>query len=284
MSSGEHVTVLPPNRALASRVRNRLAHNQVAAKQPDDLTQDQLGTIEQNVRMGERLVSLAGGTIITAIGLSRKGLPGLTIAGIGGALALRGITGRCPIYRTLGINTTRDGETVRTDSYIRVCVSYLINKSPETLYEFWRNLENLPQFMTHLESVKKIDERRSHWKAKAPSIYGGTVEWDAEITDDEPNSRIRWKSAPGSDVQHQGSVKFVRALGDRGTNVRVELEFHPPAGTLGRWLAKLFGEEPEQQIRDDLRKFKRMMELGEIPTTVGQPQGTCRGSGETYSE
>src|SRR3954453_7916908 len=134
--------------------------------------------------------------------------------------------------------------------------------------------------MSLLESFRKIDDRRSHWVAKAPPLYGHSVEWDAETTADEPNSRIVWTSLPGGDVQHRGSVKFVRALGDRGTNVKVDLHYEPPAGQVGRWLAKLFGEEPEQQIHDDLRKFKRIMEIGEVPTIIGQPHGTCLGRGE----
>jgi uncharacterized membrane protein len=113
--------------------------------------------------------------------------------------------------------------------------------------------------------------------AKAPRLYGGKVEWDAEVIADEPEARIEWRSLAGSDVDHRGSIRFLKAMGDRGTLVRVQLHYAPPAGRLGRWTATLFGEEPEQQIGQDLRNFKRLMETGEIPTIEGQPRGSCAG-------
>jgi uncharacterized membrane protein len=216
-------------------------------------------------------------------GIGRRDLIGGLIAALGGMLVYRGATGHCSIYQSLGADTAHGRERQhamqRAEKGVHVSASYLINKSPETLYSFWQNFENLPQFMSHLESVQKIDDRRSHWVAKAPRLYGGKLEWDAEVTDDVPNAQIAWRSLPGSDVDHRGSIKFVQALGDRGTKVRVDLDYHPPAGQVGRWIAKLFGEEPKQQIHDDLRNFKRMMELGEVPTIIGQPHGTCRGRG-----
>jgi uncharacterized membrane protein len=181
----------------------------------------------------------------------------------------------------LGVDTAHtDGREGRTDGQrgTRVTQSFLINKSPKELYAYWRKFENLPNIMTHVESVRDTGSGRSHWVAKAPSIYGGQVEWDAEIIADEPNSRIAWRALPGSDVDHRGSITFKPAPGDRGTNVRVVLEYQPPAGQVGRWAAKMFGEEPEQQIRDDLRRFKRIMEIGEVLTIEGQPHGTCTGA------
>jgi uncharacterized membrane protein len=235
----------------------------------------------QNVSEGERVVSLAAGSIAALMGLGRRDLTGLLIAGVGGALVYRGATGHCSMYQALGVDTAHDGGSARqkSDYGVHIVESFLINKSPEELYSFWRNFENFPTFMSHLESVRKVDDTRSHWVAKAPKIYGGKVEWDAEVTADEPNSRIAWRALPESDVEHRGSVKFQRALGDRGTNVRVELEYSPPAGQLGRWVAKLFGEEPEQQIHDDLRKVRHILEVGEAPTIEGQPRGTCTGRG-----
>ena len=145
---------------------------------------------------------------------------------------------------------------------IRTKRSLTINKSPEECYAFWRNFENLPQFMRHLESVTVIDERRSHWKAKAPA--GATVEWDAETVEDRPNEFIGWRSTEDADVHNAGSVRFERAPGGRGTEVRVELEYKPPLGKLGSKVAMLFREEPGQQVMDDLRHFKQVMETGEI--------------------
>jgi len=131
--------------------------------------------------------------------------------------------------------------------------------------------------MSHLETVEVLDERRSHWVARAPRIAGGSVEWDAEIVEERPNERIEWRSLPGSDVDNQGAVEFKRAPGDRGTAVRVAMEYAPPAGRIGSFFAKLFGENPEGQIREDLRSFKRVMEIGESITTKGQSRGACLG-------
>jgi uncharacterized membrane protein len=235
----------------------------------------------QNVGQGERLVSAAAGAILALQGAARRDLTGALIAAVGGALVYRGATGRCAVYQRLGVDTTREDGHARTEPRpgVHITETFLIERSPEELYNFWRNFENFPQFMKHLESVKKIDDRRSHWVAKAPSIYGGHVEWDAEIATDEPNSRIAWRALPGSDVQHRGEVRFTPARSDRGTMVRVEMDYTPPVGQVGRWLAKLFGEEPEQQVRDDVRNFKRLIETGEVPTIEGQPHGTCLGRG-----
>jgi uncharacterized membrane protein len=139
--------------------------------------------------------------------------------------------------------------------------SIAINSSPDECYRYWRDFTNLPRFMYHLESVQVHDDRRSHWVANAP--MGRTVEWDAEITEDSGN-RIAWRALPGASVENSGAVTFDRGPGGRGTVVRVELEYHPPAGVTGIILAKLVGEEPEQQIADDLRRFKQLVELGEV--------------------
>jgi uncharacterized membrane protein len=230
-----------------------------------------------NVGSTERLLSAAAGSVLGAIGLSRRSWPGLALAGIGGALLYRGARGRCAGYRALGINTAESVVDPGRDSGVHIAMSYLIDKPASELYQVWRDFGRLPEFMEHLESVEKIDDRRSHWIAKAPSVYGGAVEWDAEVIADEPDARIEWRSLAGSDVDHRGSIRFSKALGKRGTLVRVQLRYAPPAGQLGRWTAKLFGEEPEQQVREDLRNFKRLMETGEIPTTESQPRGACTG-------
>lgn len=145
---------------------------------------------------------------------------------------------------------------------VHVRESIIVNKMPDEVYRFWRDLENLGRFMQHLKSVKALDERRSHWKATASA--GRTVEWDAEITEDQPDSKIGWRSVGSRDVEHTGSVAFEPAPGNRGTYVRVDIHYRPPAGALGTLIAKLFGEEPSQQIYDDLRRFKQLIETGEI--------------------
>src|SRR6185369_17072894 len=152
---------------------------------------------------------------------------------------------------------------------IAVTETITVNSAPEELYRFWKNLENLPLFMDHLESVSEVNARVSHWVAKAPA--GTSVEWDAEIVDDQPERRIGWRTLPGSQVIHEGMVSFEPATAGRGTIVRVDMLYIPPAGKVGVWIARMFGEEPALQVADDLRRLKQLLETGEVPTTLGQP-------------
>jgi uncharacterized membrane protein len=237
--------------------------------------------VEGGVNVGdvERKVSLASGAALALLGFAKRDLPGLLIAALGGGLLYRGATGHCHTYELLGIDTADEESKEAAGHGFQVVHSTNINKSPEELYAYWRKLDNLPNIMSHLESVEMLDDRRSHWTASAPNIVGGSVEWEAEITEDVPNERIAWQSLPDSDVASRGAVEFRKLPGDRGTAVRVEMEYLPPAGTLGKLIAKLFGEAPDQQIREDLRIFKRIMEVGEAITTDGQPHGKCMGLG-----
>jgi uncharacterized membrane protein len=223
----------------------------------------------QNVNVSEleRRASIIGGTALAMFGVVKGGLSGLVLAGVGGDLIYRGATGHCVLYEKLGVNTSGPHG-------IKVERVGTIDRPVEELYRFWRNFENLPRFMEHLESVKVLDNKRSHWVAKAPA--GGSVEWDAEIVEERENELISWRSLPGADVPNTGRVTFTKAPGNRGYEVRVNLEYSPPAGQLGAAFAKLFGEEPDQQVMEDLRHFKEIMEVGEIPTTKGQP--SCRNS------
>ncbi len=136
--------------------------------------------------------------------------------------------------------------------------SVTINKSPEELYRFWRNFENLPRFMNHLQSVQVINDKRSHWVTAAP--LGTHVEWDAEITAEQVNEFITWRSVEGAQVKSTGSVSFDSLSGDRGTQVRVTMEYNPPGGILGAVIAKLFGEAPDQQLAEDLFRLKQELE------------------------
>jgi len=155
---------------------------------------------------------------------------------------------------------------------IRVTRSVVINRSAEELYNFWHDVQNLPRFMYHLESVQTTGERRSHWVSKAP---GGTrVEWDSEITEDRPNELIAWRSVQGSDVYNAGAVRFEPRPGGRGTIVKVDMEYYPPGGIAGTAVAMLFNESPEQQIYDDLRRLKQVLETGEVLRSDGSPNGT----------
>ena len=144
---------------------------------------------------------------------------------------------------------------------IHTKLSITVNRPLEEVYAFWRDFENLPRFMRHLESVRVLDERRSHWVARGPA--GTTVEWDAEITDELQDRRIAWRSLENADVYNAGSVEFAPAPGG-GTEVHVELRYSPPGGTLASKFAMLFREEPGQQVQDDLRHFKQVLETGEI--------------------
>jgi len=145
--------------------------------------------------------------------------------------------------------------------------SLIINRAPEELYQFWHNFENLPNIMKNLEQVRTTGERRSHWVAKAPA--GTSVEWDAEVTEDRPNELIAWRSLEGSEVENSGSVRFEPAPGNRGTIVKVEINYTPPGGALGKLVAKLFGEDPGQMAQESLRCFKQLMETGEVIISDG---------------
>lgn len=145
---------------------------------------------------------------------------------------------------------------------INVHKAITVNRPVEEVYQFWHDFQNLPRFMKHLESVQAAGEQRSHWRAKAPA--GMTVEWEAELIEDRPNELIAWRSLEGADVDNSGRVQFKPAPGGRGTEVHVELHYSPPGGVIGATIAKLFGEAPEQQITEDLRRFKQVMETGEV--------------------
>jgi uncharacterized membrane protein len=145
---------------------------------------------------------------------------------------------------------------------IRVEKSVIINRDRADLYHFWRNFRNLPQIMNHLEEVRVLSPTRSHWVAKAP--VGTKVEWDAEITHDQENELIAWRSLEGATVANAGSVRFLH-FAEHETEVRVSLEYAPPGGRLGAFIATLFGENPEQQITEDLAQFKHRMESGFKP-------------------
>jgi uncharacterized membrane protein len=168
------------------------------------------------------------------------------------------------------------GPEAKEGPMLQVSRSVTIRRPRQEVYRFWRDLENLPRFMRHVEDVSAIDEKRSRWVVTAPG--NRKVEWEAEIVDETPNERIAWRSLPGADVQHAGSVQFREAPGDRGTEVRVQLQYDAPAGKAGALVAKLLGEEPRQQVRDDLRRFKQVMEVGEIVLSEGSLEGAGEGA------
>jgi uncharacterized membrane protein len=234
----------------------------------------------QNVGNIERGISGGVGAALVLAGLKRRSLGGLLLAGLGGALAWRGISGRCQAYSALGLNTrAHDGPARPEDFYQRgvlVHAAVTINAPPEQLYQFWRSLENLPRFMVNLQEVRAIDQTRSRWVAKGPG--GKPVEWEAEIINDEPGHTIAWRTLEHADIEHTGSVRFVPAGagGNRGTHVKVRMEYLPPGGKVGAIFLKIIGDDPRTQIKEDLRRLKSIMETGEVPTTDGQPVGPSR--------
>jgi len=230
-----------------------------------------------NVGDGERLASLLGGGALALLGLTRGSLGGLGLALLGGAAAYRGASGHCHAFAALGINTAEKRgprTSIPAGQGVKLEKSITIAKSPEELYQFWHNFENLPRFMPHLESVRNLDNNRSHWVAKGP--LGKRVEWHAEVINDRPHEVIAWRSLDGSEVDTAGSVHFRPAPGGRGTEVKVVMKYDPPGGKVGAMMAWLFGQAPEQEVAEDLRRLKQILETGEVPTTKGQPSGRGR--------
>jgi uncharacterized membrane protein len=228
-----------------------------------------------NVGRTERIVSGLAAAVVAALAVRRKRLRPLLLP-LAGNLIARAITGRSATNRALGRNSARGGRVSRAASVprgegIKVEKSVLVSRSAQELYRFWRNFENLPRFMDHLESVTVLDENRSHWVAKAPA--GTKVEWDAIIHNEIENQLIAWRSLPGADVDNAGSVHFTPSPGGPATEVRVVLSYDPPAGKLGAAVAKLFGEEPSKQVEDDLRRFKQVMEAAEVAGNSKHPAG-----------
>jgi len=235
-------------------------------------------TAEVNVAGVERWASALGGAALAAYGVKQlkteHPLAGTMIAAAGGALIARGGTGHCPMYAAAGF-TTANGHATRValggSRGVHVEEVVTINAPAEQLFGYWRNLSQLPTFMNHLISVQQMDYRRSHWVARAPA--GRTVQWDAEIINEIPGELLGWRTLDGADVVSAGSVRFTPSTGGRGTDVRVRLQYEPPAGKVGATVAWLLGHEPSQTIREDLRRFKQLMETGEVPTTAGQSHG-----------
>lgn len=224
-----------------------------------------------NVSDPERIASMIGGAALAAYGLRKQDRQGLGLAALGGALLFRGYTGHSFVYQLLGVNTaqvrhpagTAQRVSVPYELGLRVDHSVHVRKPLEEVYAFWRQLENLPRFMDHLVCVKVLDARRSHWVAKGPA--GIEVEWDAEIINEIPNELLGWRSLEGSEVDNAGSVRFEPQPGG-GTMIHVSMQYNPPAGALGAAIASLFGQNPKKQIKEDLQRFKELMETGSITT------------------
>lgn len=192
-----------------------------------------------------------GATALVAYGLTRRSKAGTALAAAGGVLA----------YKAAQASSTK-AETHAV---------FLVNASREEAYKLWRNFAGLPRFIVHLKSIRELDENRSEWVAFGPGQR--EIRWNAEITEDTPNQRIVWRSLPGSDVQTSGSVGFRPDSQGRGTFVSANVQYGIPGGPLASGLAAFFGKSPEFMVREDLRRFKQLLETGEVPTTRGQTHG-----------
>jgi len=166
----------------------------------------------------------------------------------------------------------KPAERATEEEAMHVKAAITVRKPRQEVYRFWRELENLPSFMDHVESIEGNGNGRSHWKVKAPA--GTKVEWDAEVVEDRPGESLVWRSVEGSGIRNSGAVRFVDAPRNQGTEVHVEFEYAAPGGKIGEAVAKAFGEEPTQQAKDDLRRFKQVMETGSVVRSDGSPEGS----------
>lgn len=233
-----------------------------------------------NVGGVERGISLATGLALLAYTVARRPRLGVPLGLDAGYMIYRGATGHCVFYQMLGINRAESNG----HEGILVERAVTVNRPKEELYQMWRDFENLPRFMQHLESVQvdDTDSGRSHWIAKGP--MSKNIEWDSEIIEERENERLVWKSLPGSTVESMGRVEFTDAPGGRGTIIYVSMQYNPPGGSLGAAFAKLFGEDPDQQINEDLRHFKQIIETGEVATVQGQSTGRGRQQDSTFTK
>lgn len=228
----------------------------------------------KNVGPVERLGSVASGAVLGLMGLSR-GRP--LWAAVGAGLLYRGLTGHCAGYQAVGINRVQQAPAtaVAAQQRCKVEKSITINRPADAIYRMWRDLSSLPQFMRHLKSVAALDEKRSRWIAHGPA--GTELKWDAEIINERENELLAWRSLPGGDVDTAGSLHLEQLHQDRGTVATVSLKYNPPGGTIVAHLAEWFGVGLQSKLNEDLRRFKQLLETGEITTTTGQPSGRTAG-------
>jgi uncharacterized membrane protein len=234
-----------------------------------------------NIGRSERLLSVISGGALAAYALRRRDWRGTTLALLGAELLRRGATGHCNLYQALGVSTAGDAEyparapgeivsdaaTVDARKAIKIERTLTIARPRQELFAIWRNFERLPEFIPDLESVTSVGQGRSHWVAKLPGDK--RVEWDSEIVNELPGQLIAWKTIGEPDVAHAGSVHFSDTADGRGTELRVVVDYEPPGGKLGAMIAtftRLFGQDPDAKIGEDLQRFKMTVEAG-APST-----------------
>ncbi|HEY7186073.1 MAG TPA: SRPBCC family protein, partial [Vicinamibacterales bacterium] len=221
-----------------------------------------------SIKNAEQWLTLGAGAALLLAGTRQRSAFGACLAISSAPLLYRGIAGHWPavLDRYLASDDTKTALAGTRGIHVRESVR--LERPVTDLYRLWRRLENLPRFMSHLERVTETSDRRSHWIARGPA--GLAVEWDAEIINEVENQVVGWRSLPGSDVVTAGSVNFDAVRGGRGTQISVHLQYALPAGRVGAAVASLFGSEPSQTIREDLRRFKRLLEAGEVPRATAR--------------
>lgn len=252
---------------VATRTEQEIASLQNDPRKPDYI----------NIGRIERWLSALGGGTLLVYGLGRLDLKGLFIGLMGGGLLFRGMKGHSHLYQALDISTVEESPSTRKRlpwKGVRVCRSVTIERSAPDLYRFWRDVEKAPLYMLNLESVRTTDSTHSYWIARMPG--GKTIAWAAEITQDQPDRQIAWRVRGKSLLGSQGQVRFEPTDNQRGTVVTAEIDFPVLGGAIGSSLGKIFAYVPEQIVHENLRRFKELMEAGEIPIIKGQPRGQGR--------
>ena len=252
--------------------------------------ENSLPRTDRRVSDPTRLCSLLGGVAAVSLAAKRGPFLGTLLYALGAELLTFGATTH-HLHELAGLKLPASETPERRIPHqvgIQIRRSVTIERPVDEVYDYFRNFESLPAFMEHLESVKVFDEKRSHWTAKGP--MGTSVEWDAEIISDEPNELISWRSVNNPDIETAGSVRFVPVGGDK-TLFRVSMQYLPPAGAVGTAVAKLLGEDPEEQIKSDLRRFKHLLESGLVGMPVSQDEfqgaagaGSSGSAPERFSE
>jgi len=219
---------------------------------------DEIGTTAPaiNLEWPERMASVALGTKMAFSGMFRifkNPVRSALKIFAGGYLVQRGVTGHCEVY-------TRLGKTSTQPVNVNIKYTFTVNRHRQDVYDFWRRLENLPLFMSHLDNIQVIDATHSHWEAKIPGNIGN-ISWEAEVVKDIPGSHIGWQSLPGSTINNAGKVEFEDAPGEQGTIVKVVISYLPPAGGVGTGIAKLLNPVFEKLVRQDILSFKDYMEV-----------------------
>jgi uncharacterized membrane protein len=257
-----------------SYLESRPAIRRVATKAIRDQEDEREATSRINVGDVERWASAIGGGLLIAHGLRRGNFGGLALALLGGAMAYRGFTGHCQAYEALNIDTSgkhrADGDE-HVHKGLLVKHTMTINRTPMEVYEFVKDPVNHHRYMEHVESVQAVGDGTFDWAIKGP--MGTTWRFRSRHINEDPGHLVAWKTLPGGDIESAGTIRLVPAWDGRGTEVTMEINFEPPAGVVGLALGKLFGHDPDAQVRENLRRLKNLLEAGEIPTTEGQPSG-----------